>query len=225
MARARTRFALLAAVSIAALTAQPSLAADVPYQQPGWAQPNRVAAAWQGFYVGVHAGNTWSRFDGTLTPGPFPLSAEPSSLSGGLFAGFNYQVAPQFVVGAEADLTLWRLEETRLVGGVGYRASSDWQSTVRARFGWTFDAFMIYATGGFAFADTELQGPFGSTSRTRVGYALGAGVEGRITDNLFARAEYIYTNYGSDEYALGPTQRVTGDLDTHTLRVGLGFRF
>jgi outer membrane immunogenic protein len=219
----RTSFAVAAAM-VGAIASTPLLAADAPSQQP-WATPNRVAAAWQGFYVGAHAGYTWARYDATLSPGLTNFSIEAPSFSGGVFAGLNFQVAPQFVTGFEADVTIFDPSGSAAVGGALYRAATNWQGTLRARAGMTFDNFLLYGTAGLALASIEFGGPFGSTERTKFGWALGAGVEARITDQISARLEYVYTNFGRDDYALGIVQRVTGDLDTHTLRVGVGYRF
>lgn len=225
MTSVRSRLALVAAVA-APMFAAPAMAADLPQTSAPWgAAPARVASAWQGFYVGVHGGYSWSGYDASLNLPASVFSIEKSSFSGGLFAGMNFQVAPQFVAGVEADFTLWNPGGSALIAGANYRADSDWQGTIRGRIGFNFDNFLIYATGGIAFADVSFSGPGGGSDRTKIGYALGAGVEARVTEQIFARAEYIYTAYGSDDYALGPVQRINGDFDAHTLRVGVGVRF
>lgn len=223
----RSRFALLAATSFAAIAMSGlASAADLPYGQPTYAPPvNRVAAAWQGFYVGVHGGYTWGNFSAGLAPGPTAFDVHGSSFSGGLFAGMNFQVAPQFLVGMEGDLSLYNPKSNPLLVGGFLQASSDWQGTVRGRAGVTFDNLFVYGTGGLAIAGVQFTGPLGSQDRTKLGWALGFGAEAKLTENLFARAEYIYTNYGTDTYVLGFGSTVRGDLDTHTVRVGVGYRF
>lgn len=214
-----------AAVVGAAMLIAPAVAADLPGVSQPWQSPTRVSSAWQGFYVGVHGGYSWARFDSTLNVPASVFSVEESSLSGGLFAGFNMQLAPQFVAGVEGDFTLWNPNGSALIAGSTYQADSDLQGTIRARLGMTFENLLVFATGGVAFADATFKGPFGSTSQTQIGWVLGGGVEAKVTEQVFARAEYLYTSFGSDDYALGPVQRINGDLDTHTLRVGVGVRF
>lgn len=203
-------------------------AADFPYgQQPQPYQPplNRVASAWQGLYVGAHAGYSWGNFDGSLNPGPTAVSFNGSSISGGLFTGLNFQVTPQFLTGVEGDISFFNLRNERSVNGLLFQDRANWQGTIRGRGGLTFDNYFAYLTGGLAIADVELRGPNGaSQGRTKLGWTIGAGLEGRLNDNVFARGEYLYANYGSDDYALG-AQRITGGLDTHTIRLGIGYRF
>lgn len=218
------RRAALFVTAVAALAAAPTLAADIPGQQP-WSAPNRVAAAWQGFYAGVHAGYVWGQSDATLTPGPTALSFKPTSFAGGLFAGMNFQVAPQFVVGGEADVSIFNLDRTLLVGGLGYTSTANWQGTLRGRAGFAFDNILIYGTAGLALTNREMSGPLGSASTTQIGYALGAGVEGKVTDNVFARVEYVFTHFGGNNFAIGGVQRINGDLDVHNFRAGVGYRF
>ena len=70
---------------------------------------------WTGFYIGVHAGYSWGRWDGDLTfdPGTGPVQVfDPSNrkidangwLAGGQI-GFNYQLG-SFVFGSEADVAV-----------------------------------------------------------------------------------------------------------------------
>lgn len=205
----------------------PILAADLPYgrQVPAYQPPlNRVASAWEGFYVGAHAGYSWGNFDGTLRPGPSALSFDGSSISGGLFTGLNFQVTPQFLVGVEGDITFFDIGSNRSIVGQLFQTRGDWQSTIRGRAGLTFDNYFVYLTGGLAITDIDVRGPLGNQGLTKLGWSIGAGLEGRINDHLFARGEYIYSNFGSDNFNLG-SQRVTGGLDTHTLRAGIGYRF
>jgi len=201
-------------------------AADLSYgQQPAYQQPlNRVASAWQGFYVGAHAGYSWGNFDGTLNPGPTNLGFNGSSISGGLFTGLNFQLTPQYLAGVEGDISFLNPRSERTINGALFRDRADWQGTVRVRGGLTFDNYFAYLTGGLAITDVELRDPVDRQSRTKVGWAIGGGLEGRLNDHVFTRGEYIYTNFGSDDYALG-AQRINGGLDTHTLRLGIGYRF
>lgn len=221
------RLSVSALAASVVMAAMPTKAADFPYgQQPQpYQQPlNRVASAWQGFYVGAHAGYSWGNFDSTLNPGPSALNFSGSSISGGLFTGLNFQITPQFLAGIEGDLTFFNPRNEQTIAGQVFQDRANWQSTIRGRGGLTFDNYFAYLTGGLAVSDIELRGPGGSQSRTVLGWAIGAGLEGRLNDNVFARAEYLYTNYGSDDYALG-AQRVSGGLDTHTIRLGIGYRF
>jgi outer membrane immunogenic protein len=67
------------------------------------------------------------------------------------------------------------------------------------------DSWLFYVTGGLAvgqdhFSQTlNLAAPFGSQnnfSATRVGYAVGAGVEYALTRQWSLKAEYLYVDLG-----------------------------
>ena len=95
---------------------------------------------------------------------------------------------------------------------------------MRGRVGVGFDRIMPYATGGLAFVDNSIRGNGNSDSSTEMGLALGAGGEGRITDRLSAKVEYMYLGTGESGMKLG-NRKVDSDLSTNTLRAGIGYRF
>ena len=63
----------------------------------------------------------------------------------------------------------------------------DWFGTVRGRVGYAFDRFMVFGTGGFAYGGGgESDGlQFGRKDETRIGYAVGGGVEYALPTNSF----------------------------------------
>jgi outer membrane immunogenic protein len=97
--------------------------------------------------------------------------------------------------------------------------SLSYLGTVRARLGiLVAPSFLLYATGALAYggakSDTTItqsvNDPFGSTqttsgsfSKTRVGYAVGAGGEWMLSSNWSAKLEYLYYDLGSVTYATG----------------------
>jgi outer membrane immunogenic protein len=97
--------------------------------------------------------------------------------------------------------------------------------SLRGRAGYSFNPFMVYATGGVAAADIEYTEAGVSDSNTQLGYTVGGGVEGFITDNVTARVEYRYTDYGSDSYDLGGVGTITSGYDEHSVRAGVGLKF
>jgi outer membrane immunogenic protein len=99
-----------------------------------------------------------------------------------------------------------------LLGAHGFDALKqpkiNWDLTARARVGYAYDNWLLYATGG---AETDLTGAFGvnpcvtisvingtpglltcSGTNKRVGATAGAGVEYGFTPNLNAKIEYRY---------------------------------
>jgi outer membrane immunogenic protein len=107
-----------------------------------------------------------------------------------------------------------------IAGEAGYSTFStkiqqNWLGTVRARLGYAVDRFMVYGTGGFAYGNVKstsattaiypagndvfaegLESWAGSKSQTKLGYAIGAGIEYAITNNWTIRGEYLYYNLG-----------------------------
>ncbi|RYY47117.1 MAG: porin family protein, partial [Sphingomonadales bacterium] len=82
------------------------------------------------------------------------------------------------------------------------------------------DKTLVYAKGGWANSQYRARaviggvgGPTTTDVRTNEdGWRIGAGLEHMITDKIYAKAEYRYTNYGDD-------------VSRHQLLAGVGYRF
>jgi outer membrane immunogenic protein len=97
--------------------------------------------SWNGFYIGVHGGYAW----GTLIP-PSQDTGHASEISlaggfGGLQAGYNIQVAPNWFFGVEQDVWLGKIS-----GGADQPfpaptidVETTLGGTVRGRFGYVMD--------------------------------------------------------------------------------------
>jgi outer membrane immunogenic protein len=83
---------------------------------------------------------------------------------------------------------------------------------------------MPYITAGVAGSQVKLDNGFDDESKFRVGWTAGAGLEAKLTDNILGRVEYRYTQFGNKNYDLG-TETVRNKLDTHDIRVGVGYKF
>jgi outer membrane immunogenic protein len=106
----------------------------------------------------------------------------------------------------------------------------DYIGTVRGRLGFlATPAFLLYGTGGFAYggarsstvestnlaacagAGTACSGlGGGSFSQVRAGWTVGAGGEWMFAPNWSAKAEYLYYDLGSVNYATGLSQFCNG---------------
>src|SRR5438552_13923720 len=88
---------ILGAALLAAL-AGPALAADMPARPyakaPAYTAP-AVVYNWTGFYIGGHVGGAFA--------GNNSLQSSDARFLGGVQAGFDYQFAPNWVLGAEAQ--------------------------------------------------------------------------------------------------------------------------
>lgn len=159
----------------------------------------------------------------------------------GVHAGYNLQLGT-LVVGVEGDVEgVFGNDNNNAFAGVVYLdafgnpvsyaiagTDLDWQASIRARVGVAFDRALIYATGGFAFGG--ISGGFsnsfyGNNDDTITGWTLGAGVEYAFTNNLTTRLEYRYTNYSGNDSIFNNVSLGGGDLDFHTVRVGLSYKF
>jgi outer membrane immunogenic protein len=204
---------LLASVALFGFAGAAS-AADLPVRS---APPAPVVAAvpvftWTGFYVGVNAGYGWNTNDSITVGGVrFDLDDE-GGFVGGAQAGYNYQIG-SFVVGLEGDIQYADFggDDRFDFDGDGILDddfnSSDWFGTVRARAGVAFDRALIYATGGFAFADDAN------------GWTVGGGLEYAFTNNLSAKIEGLYVNLDQDN------DFVDDESEFGVVRAGLNFRF
>jgi opacity protein-like surface antigen len=174
----------------------------------------------------------------------------------GLTAGYNWQFGDA-VLGVEADIQGMQLSRGLLTGPtiypgapaaftIGSAASTNWLLTARSRFGWAMDDFFVYGTAGaavttinaqFAFADYFGATESASLSTTRLGFAVGGGVEAALWDNWSAKAEYLYVHFNpvsvtSTNFLEFPAQPIPAQLFTHSVdlsaslvRLGLNYRF
>jgi outer membrane immunogenic protein len=111
----------------------------------------------------------------------------------------------------------------------------DWFGTVRARVGvLATPRVLFYATGGLAYGEVNSSETIGgssfSASDTRVGYAVGGGIEGAIGGNWTAKLEYLYVDLGNVSntfVGVGPIPTVTtrSHVTDNIVRVGLNYRF
>src|SRR5215207_7533365 len=201
---------LLASVALFGF-AGAAAAADLPMRA---APPAPIIAAapiftWTGFYVGVNAGFGWS--DDDFDSVDLADDDNDGGFVGGAQVGYNYQIG-SFVVGLEGDIQYadFGREGAFVVDGTTYDVdNSDWFGTVRARAGVAFDRALIYATGGFAFADDA------------TGWTVGGGLEYAFTNNLSAKVEGLYVNLDQDDNFLG----IDNDAEFGVVRAGLNFRF
>jgi len=208
-------------------------AAPVPYNAPA------VVAAfnWTGVYVGVYGGYGF----GTLQNSG--LLGQDISLSGGMAGGtigYNYQpVGSAFVFGVEADGG-WAdisAKDSFSAGGVTVTEQTKIQATAsaRARIGAAFDRLLVYATGGGGWVRNKLTfgvsapafGITGSVSDTQnhMGYVVGAGFELPFVPNWSFKAEYLYWGMGSENYFQSTVNLASGDVNFHTVKLGVNYRF
>jgi outer membrane immunogenic protein len=259
----------IGALALGAMTI-PASAADIPRRPPPVMAPvvaPPVVYNWSGFYIGGHLGGKWADHEGDIFLDQFvgftPLGLaafgnggnDEAAFMGGGQIGFNWQ-AGAWVFGVEGDFSATSAELTFVCCGPLVPPSSpffpgdtisvknDWQASIRGRIGYAWDRFMVYATGGIAFANIEatvalvpvgpLPGLFASASETLVGGTVGAGIEFGLWDNWTLGAEYRFTRFDSGDFDHGNffvtpitsfPLRSSFDLETHEVTARLNYRF
>ncbi|NIK46861.1 outer membrane protein [Variibacter gotjawalensis] len=210
--------------SLAAIA--PASAADLPVYKAPIAV---IAQSWNGFYVGANVGYGWGRvgqvidLSGPVNLGSFPIDG----ITGGAQIGYTMQIAPNWILGIEADIQGASIGATTDRFAFTTRSEVDVWGTVRGRLGYAVGNALIYGTGGFAWAGQEFQvGAAPALSNTHVGWAAGGGLEYAFAPNWSAKVEYLYARFGREDYDFGrfvdPT-RV--NLELQTVRLGVNYRF
>ncbi len=209
-----------AALGLAAmLGAAPAFAADIIGEEPPQPAPlpyeDVPVASWAGGYAGIQGGYN---FTGEAeVPGN---SIDTDGFNGGVFGGWNGQ-SGLFVYGLEGDVGYDGTEGTN----AGVTVEHGFNGSLRARMGVAAtDNVLVYGTAGGAAANVEVFDGTTSDDKTMLGWTAGVGADVKLTEKVFARGEYRYTDLGSENFALsgGDTE-----VDTHSnnFLLGLGFKF
>jgi len=196
---------------------------------------------WGGPYVGLSIGEEWGHLPGSVSVAPSALAPGSTlgfghgtngSITGGGQAGYNWQFN-NFVLGVEGDIKGGGPSNTTTVlppglpnfaPGGSFTASSSVNGSIRGRVGYALDRWLLYGTGGVAFANVNLQANFAPTtvggasvpgvassnSTTLVGPTFGGGLEYAINPNISVGAEYRHTDYGHETMSLGSLPSAAG---------------
>jgi outer membrane immunogenic protein len=242
-------------------------AADLPLKAPLMAPQS--AYNWAGWYAGGNIGYGWGDSSapnlsfvdpaalvgfaayfgagGNVIPNP-----HPDGVVGGGQIGFNWQMSPNWVAGLVADFQASGMKAgasntvtpPALITSVQSNSENiDWFGTVRAKFGYAQNNWLLYATGGLAYGQVATAGSFvgpgsplafaGSTSTTKAGWAAGAGLNYGLTRNWIVGVEYLYVDLGRVSYvettqsgvAPGASLSVSNRAATQVARVSLDYKF
>ena len=194
------KHALLSGVAV--LFATSAFAADMPAYAPEPA----VAPAydWSGFYIGAHGGWAFGDTDDddffledglrarsipsktASTISRASSSAARLATTGSGTASFS---ASKAMPPSSIRIPTPIFEEFGF--GVNFLASA------RGRIGLAFDRFLIYGTGGAAFAGVDLEG-FDDDNTDFFGWVAGGGIEYAFTDNVTFGVEFLHYEFGDE---------------------------
>ncbi len=222
-------FARASIVLAAALaTVAPATAADLYGQAPpppsaGYNSYSSPVSNWAGAYLGVTPGYSLGSVKNNV-PGVGGLRNNMNGADIGIYGGVNAVVSGNVVVGGEADINLSDQRQTQVNAGNVYKTSSWWNGSIRARAGMSMERYMPYVTAGLAFSDNTLSVNGASDSKGQVGWALGAGMEGFVTDRIVVRGEFIYEGFGTQNHSVAGTNIGT-NISSGILRIGAAYKF
>ena len=222
---------LLGGAALVAFAA-PAFAADMPARTytkaPAYTAP-QVVYNWTGFYIGGHIGGAFA--------GNNSLEGSGGRFLGGVQGGVDYQFAPNWVIGAEAQYS-WLANNNNGVlfpGNTLVTTNNNQLGSVTGRLGYTWGPALLYAKGGYAWRDNPNLGvsvggvpaAFTTNGNHKDGYTVGAGLEYMFAPNWSAKAEYQYYNFGNTTFTGGPAPIVGARFrdDEHTVKVGINYRF
>ena len=173
---------------------------------------------WTGWHLGVEIGSSPVTSSLKMTPGGAPQQSTTVGTVSyipamGIFAGYDYQFAPRYVLGGELEVQRFEKTNYALLGAstVDFLETSNWSGNLSARLGYlAAPNTLIYGRLGVGLLDVSGFEGFGEKfSRTLVEFHGGLGVEARFAQNFAIRYEGTYTggqsfSLNSDTYRYSP---------------------
>ncbi len=193
----------------------------------------------------------------------YSTGSSGTDFTGGGQVGYNYHFAPLWVAGLESDFNYNGLRKSDTVSQIlgtppfapgssfvhTVTTSLDWFGTFRGRLGFLATPnLMLYGTGGLAYGQVQSTSSvtfpppgqsdtyLGSASKTRVGFAAGAGAEWLMSAGWSVKAEYLYVDLGHTDYTAGcvspaavcgaavpPAYQSSVSAREHIARVGVNY--
>jgi outer membrane immunogenic protein len=174
--------------------------------------------SWTGFYLGVQGGYDWNR--------SVASNGDTASIDGGIagiYGGYNWQTPSNWVFGVEGSINYDWARGPVVGAPAGTFGEVDWKGFVKGRVGYAWDRFLLYASAGGAVAPLKATGTVVTDVQTNLGWTVGGGVEMAITDNVVARLDYAYSDFGT--YTFTTPAPFTATNKSHTLMGGIAIKF
>lgn len=184
---------------------------------------------WTGFYFGGQAGIAGGE-DHFVFPG-FTNRVNAEGFIGGGHVGYNWQTPDNLVFGIVGDVNYSDIDGRSSFGSTTNTVDVDLTASVRAKFGYAWEDYLVYGTTGLAIADLDYTNQFGasptlSKGDTALGFTVGGGFEIAFNEWVSGLIEYRYTSYRTD----GRPAITVGNfnfagfsqqLETHQVQVGV----
>jgi outer membrane immunogenic protein len=190
-----------------------------------WILPNyKVLSApyqWSGFFASPLINYQTAQFRG----GGGRTLKDARGFTFGAEAGYNYQVG-NVVVGPAADLSYSLMKGSANADLASLaRAEIGWTGSARVRAGYTFDRFMLYATGGVAFAQAKVDGPLTSSTHVQPGWTAGGGFQYLWSESAIFQAEYRRVELQDKAFYALPYGQAKVGVVMNLINAGFYFKF
>jgi outer membrane immunogenic protein len=214
-------FAQIASAADMPVKAAPLMPAPAMYNWSGWYIGGNVGYGWSrdtgaGFTSFTDPGGfgaaSYFADGGNVLPG-----TKPKGVIGGAQIGYNWQISPIWVLGVVADIQASGMKDSQsavtppvvVTSTETNESKITWFGTARVKAGWAQNNWLFYGTGGLAYGGLKNATTFncagcspphlfaGSSSQTRAGWTVGAGVDYGLSRNWTVGAEYLYFDLGS----------------------------
>ncbi|MEX0590625.1 MAG: outer membrane protein [Xanthobacteraceae bacterium] len=223
---------LIAGMAATALCVAHARAADIPAKAPVRTQVVAPLGDWTGFYAGIYAGGGVNQSSATSDDVVIGTSVDINGTghTGGVQAGYNWQVSRHWVIGVEGDIGWLGIDRSFTDWGdpFFFNVKTGAYGTLRGRAGYSTGPSLLYATAGAAFINVKDRfGPTGTVvthSKTVNGWTAGGGIETMLARNWSAKVEYLYIDAGDRSFASG-TDIAYFDNRFHVIKVGLNYQF
>lgn len=221
-----------------------ALAADAPVATFGTVEHLRLERSdWSGFSGVLFAGGAFLNVSGTAES-RYNTNKESNFERSGVFGGsvgYDHQFS-QLVLGAhlEGMVTNFRSDASKDLSVQG-----KWLSSGTVRLGFDAGRFMPYVSAGVGYgrlqvdhetramlAEDDMFSPpparmlESSYSKTALALVLGGGVEARINDGFFARADYKHFRFDDIQFNMNELSTImTASNNIDVFNLGLGYRY
>ncbi len=183
-------------------------------------------SSWQGGYGGLDLNITGG--GGTIDRGAGSNNLERAEarLLPGFHVGYNFQPFGGsenrgWLLGTEMDFSLASISQRHTDPVLGhFRMRSTFLSSARLRAGYAFDNLLIYGTFGLALSDLKFKTATANGVDLRLGLALGAGVEYKMSDSWSMRLEATAYDFGQEKINFNGTRR---NVDSGMAQIRVGF--